>query len=160
MGGDPEILILDEPTSGFDPVARHEFLSTLVGEVAAAGKTVFFSTHVAAEVEAVANRVAVVCDGRLALSGEIDRLRQTEKLFDVVYERPPRPAEIAALRAIPHVASVRQEWRLLRVRARGDVAAVERALRARFPGPRDMRRVDLGLEQILLEHMRGREDGR
>jgi ABC-2 type transport system ATP-binding protein len=160
MGGDPEVLILDEPTSGFDPVARHEFLATLVGEVAAAGKTVLFSTHVVAEVEAAADRVAVVRDGGLVLSGEIDRLRQTEKLFDVVYERTARPAELAALRALPHVASVRQEWRLVRVRVRGDVASVERALRARFPGPRDMRRVDLGLEQILLEHMRGREDDR
>jgi ABC-2 type transport system ATP-binding protein len=158
MGGDPEVLVLDEPTSGFDPVARHEFLATLVGEVAAAGKTVFFSTHVLAEVEAAADGVAVLRDGALALSGEVDRLREAEKLFDVVCERPLRPAEVAALRALPHVVGVRQEWRLLRVRARGDVAAVEGALRARFPDPRDVRRVDLGLEQILLEHMRGRED--
>jgi len=55
LGSDPELLILDEPTSGLDPVARRAFLKVLVGEVAAGGRTVFFSTHLLSDIEAVAD---------------------------------------------------------------------------------------------------------
>src|SRR5690349_19566835 len=51
LGSEPDLLILDEPTAGLDPIARRQFLGTLIREVAAGGKTIFFSSHILSEVE-------------------------------------------------------------------------------------------------------------
>jgi ABC-2 type transport system ATP-binding protein len=72
LGGEPDLLILDEPTTGLDPIARRAFLDALVGEVAAAGKTVFFSSHILPDVEAVADTVGSLRAGRLLVSDELD----------------------------------------------------------------------------------------
>ena len=60
---DAELLVLDEPTNGLDPLIQHEFLQ-LLRETRAAGTTVFLSSHVLSEVQRVADRVAVLRHGR------------------------------------------------------------------------------------------------
>jgi ABC-2 type transport system ATP-binding protein len=72
---DPELLVLDEPTSGLDPLVQQEFLA-MVREAAAAGRTVFLSSHVLSEVEHVADRVAVLREGRLLSVSDVASLRQ------------------------------------------------------------------------------------
>jgi ABC-2 type transport system ATP-binding protein len=72
---DPELLILDEPTSGLDPLRQHDVLE-LVRERAAAGRTVFFSSHELDQVEHVADRVGIVRRGRLVAVESIATLRQ------------------------------------------------------------------------------------
>jgi len=59
----PELLILDDPTSGLDPVVRREFLEAVIANVQAEGGTVFFSTHLLHEMERVADEVAILHDG-------------------------------------------------------------------------------------------------
>ncbi len=71
----PELLILDEPTSGLDPLLQHEFL-TLVREAQADGATVFMSSHVLSEVEVVAERVAIIRQGRIVDLDDVRTLRQ------------------------------------------------------------------------------------
>ena len=66
MGHKPELLILDEPTSGLDPLVRREFLESMV-DIAGQGRTVLLASHQIAEVERVADVVAIVRDGKLAL---------------------------------------------------------------------------------------------
>ena len=73
--GDPELLILDEPSSGLDPLLQQEFLA-MVREVRASGRTVFMSSHVLAEVEHVADRVGILRAGRLVAVEDIEVLRQ------------------------------------------------------------------------------------
>jgi ABC-2 type transport system ATP-binding protein len=76
----PELLVLDEPTSGLDPMVRREFLESMVDR-AAAGQTVFLSSHQIAEVERVADIVAILSKGRLLLVEPLDRLKaQVRKL--------------------------------------------------------------------------------
>ncbi|MBO8191978.1 ABC transporter ATP-binding protein [Streptomyces oryzae] len=70
----PELLVLDEPTSGLDPLVQQTFLD-LVSEAAAQGQTVFMSSHVMAEVEAVADRVGIIRDGRLVALDTVAGLR-------------------------------------------------------------------------------------
>lgn len=75
MAHDPELLILDEPTSGLDPLVRREFLESMV-DVASEGRTVLLSSHQIAEVERVADVVAILRGGRLILCEPLDVLKR------------------------------------------------------------------------------------
>lgn len=74
LAHEPELLILDEPTSGLDPIVRREFLESIV-ELAAAGRTVLISSHQIAEIERVADSVAVLAKGKLLLFEEMESLK-------------------------------------------------------------------------------------
>ncbi|MFE3172756.1 ABC transporter ATP-binding protein [Amycolatopsis sp. NPDC059090] len=67
--GDPDVLFLDEPTTGFDPEARVRFWQ-LIRQLAGEGITILLTTHYLDEVEALANRVAILADGRIKITGE------------------------------------------------------------------------------------------
>jgi ABC-2 type transport system ATP-binding protein len=68
LAGDPELLFLDEPTTGFDPSARHEAWD-VVKNLAALGKTVLLTTHYMDEAQHLADRIAVIADGRIVAVG-------------------------------------------------------------------------------------------
>ncbi|MBX3421164.1 MAG: ABC transporter ATP-binding protein [Pirellulaceae bacterium] len=76
LAHDPELLILDEPTSGLDPLVRREFLESMLDRVAV-GKTVLLSSHQIAEVERVADTVAILHRGRFRAMGELNHLRES-----------------------------------------------------------------------------------
>jgi len=67
--GDPDLIFLDEPTTGFDPAARRQAWST-VKSLCTLGKTVFLTTHYMDEAQALADRVAIMVDGRIVASGD------------------------------------------------------------------------------------------
>ncbi|HLW02217.1 MAG TPA: ABC transporter ATP-binding protein [Ktedonobacterales bacterium] len=159
LGSNPDLLILDEPTSGLDPLARHEFLNKLVAEIAAAGKTIFFSSHLLSEVEAVADWVGIIRHGKVVVCDELDHLKQTQKVLKLTYAELPLPAELEALRALPTVMSLSQEGRTVRLLAHGDVAALAEAIQARPYALRDVDTVDLNLEDLFLEYMKEGEHG-
>jgi ABC-2 type transport system ATP-binding protein len=70
-----ELLVLDEPTAGLDPAVIEEVLQALVSQVAAENMTVFFSSHQIAEVDQIADRIAIIHRGRAVLTGALDDLR-------------------------------------------------------------------------------------
>lgn len=77
----PRLLILDEPVAGLDPVARHGFMSTLMGAVAEAGLTVVLSSHVVSELERVCDYVVLLKNGGVELAGELEEvLREHRRL--------------------------------------------------------------------------------
>src|SRR5207245_10183811 len=77
----PELLILDEPSEGLDPVVIEHLLQTLVAQ-SAEGVTVFFSSHQIAEVERIADHVCILDNGRLLLNTSLDQLRQSDRAID------------------------------------------------------------------------------
>jgi ABC-2 type transport system ATP-binding protein len=154
LGSEPELLILDEPTGGLDPLARHEFLNTVVREVAAAGRTVFFSSHILSEVEEVADWIAIIRNGKLVVSDELDNLKQTQRVLKLTYADSPPESELAALRALPGVARLEQEGRGVRLVVRGDVDALVGQVRTRPYPLRDLEVVNLNLEDLFLEYMK------
>lgn len=160
LGSSPDLLILDEPTAGLDPVARHEFLNKLVAEIAAEGKTIFFSSHILSEVEAVADWVGIIRRGKLVVSDELDHLKQTQKVLKLTYAELPPPAELEALRGLPTVMSLAQEGRSVRLLTHGDVQALTQTIQARPYALRDVDTVDLNLEDLFLEYMKEKSDGR
>jgi len=76
---DPELLVLDEPMSGLDPVGRKE-VRDLIMEERAAGRTIFFSTHILSDVEAMCDRVAILREGKVVVSGALRSLLRGDVL--------------------------------------------------------------------------------
>ena len=74
LAHDPQVLILDEPASGLDPRARVE-IRELLGELANMGKTIFFSSHILADVEDICSHIGIVEAGELIMQGSIDDLK-------------------------------------------------------------------------------------
>ena len=83
----PELLLLDEPTAGLDPVARREFLEIVRDE--ARGRTTFFSTHLIDEIELVAKRVGVVDAGKTKFEGSVAALGARVRLFQLPLTESP-----------------------------------------------------------------------
>jgi ABC-2 type transport system ATP-binding protein len=69
--------VLDEPSSGLDPIVRRDILAAIIRTIADEGRTVLFSSHLLHEVERVADRVALIDRGRVALSGSLDQIKST-----------------------------------------------------------------------------------
>jgi ABC-2 type transport system ATP-binding protein len=104
---DPEVLLLDEPLNGADPVQRSQLIS-LFKQLGAAGRTVLVSSHVLNEVERVSDRVVAMVDGRLAAVGDVATIRaaMTDKPRRI-YVDTTNPRELAAaLIAGPDVLGV------------------------------------------------------
>lgn len=149
LGGEPDLLILDEPTTGLEPIARRAFLDVLVREVAAAGKMVFFSSHILPDVEAVADSVGILRAGRLLVRDELDALKERHALVRLGYAEPLSEEALMALRRFSGVIQVEREGRSARVRIHGDVAAAVAALRA-VATPATMDITHLSLDDIFL----------
>lgn len=125
MSFDPELLILDEPTSGLDPLVRRSFLESMIDR-AAAGQTVFLSSHQIQEVERVADWVAILHQGQLQIVASLDELKNTVTVLDFSLRDP--------LLALPDVMEQLQVLhrtqigRTLHMMVRGFTPAIEKAL--------------------------------
>jgi ABC-2 type transport system ATP-binding protein len=95
-----ELLVLDEPTNGLDPLMQREFLA-LVREAKARGATVFLSSHVLSEVQRAADRVAVLRAGRVIASGTVEELRRrARQRIEVWFEGEAPKSRLAGLRGL------------------------------------------------------------
>ncbi|MHB8458611.1 MAG: ABC transporter ATP-binding protein [Candidatus Limnocylindrales bacterium] len=97
--GRPELLFLDEPTAGMDPAAKAT-TRALIGDLRTAGVTILLTTHELADIERLADRVAIIDRGRLvALGSPAELTAGAEPSVRLRLDRPPTPAEIAVLAA-------------------------------------------------------------
>jgi ABC-2 type transport system ATP-binding protein len=87
LGHEPDLLVFDEPVASLDPGARRQFLKTVL-DVAGAGRTCLFSSHITSDLERVADRVAVLKDGRIVYQGEMDALKDQVKRLQVIAAAP------------------------------------------------------------------------
>jgi ABC-2 type transport system ATP-binding protein len=81
-----DLLVLDEPTAGLDPAAAEDVLQAIVGDAAERGTTVFFSSHQLADVEQIADHVAIIDRGRTVVAGGLDDLRQNYRRVQLVFD--------------------------------------------------------------------------
>jgi ABC-2 type transport system ATP-binding protein len=100
---EPDLLVLDEPTAGLDPLIQQTFYE-LVAEARAAGATIFLSSHVLPEVQHVADRVALIRDGRLVLVASVDELRaHAVARVEATFATPPPLGAFAQIRGVREI---------------------------------------------------------
>jgi len=152
LGHEPDLLILDEPVASLDPSARRHFLRTLLEIVEQPNRTVLFSTHITSDLERVANRIAILRDGKIAFHGELDSLKERVKRLHFV-ARQDLPSSFA----VPGS---------LRCEVEGAVATVslgnfdeELVERMRETWDAEVTVHDLNLEEIFVEMHEKREGG-
>jgi ABC-2 type transport system ATP-binding protein len=151
---DPEVLILDEPTTGLDPKGMAEMRS-FIGGLGREGRTVLLSSHLMPEVEQVCDRVGVIDRGVLVREGSVDELRGGGVLL-VRAEPLERAAHL--LEGLPEVAAVHTADGALRITAEpAAAAAINRALVAAGVAVSELRPRRASLEEVFLELTR--EDG-
>jgi len=94
----PELLVLDEPSSGLDPIVRRDILGAILRTIANEGRTVLFSSHLLGEVEQVADHVTMISQGRIALSAPMEALKESHRCVTVHFEKVrPRPPAVAGV---------------------------------------------------------------
>jgi ABC-2 type transport system ATP-binding protein len=144
--GEPELLILDEPIAGLDPLVQHAF-HDLLAEVRAAGRTVLLSSHTLSEVDRVADRVAVLRAGRLAVVDTLEHLRAIAvRRWEIEFAGgAPDPERF---RRLPGVLEAERTGDHLTVAFEGAADAVVKA--AAEHEVRELRVRDDDLEQVFL----------
>lgn len=148
---DPEIVFLDEPMSGLDPVGRRE-VRDLIASLRDEGKTVFMCSHILSDIEVLCDRVAILKRGRLAQTGHLDELRQ----------RPDDPhqleliatgADAVALKQLlpdGHITPTPSGLRI-EISAENEIEAVLAALRKAGGKVVSIQPVKQSLEELFLE---------
>ena len=109
----PELLVLDEPTTGLDPLVQQEF-NALLTEATARGGTVLLSSHVLAEVQRMADRVGIIREGRVVAVERLEDLRS--KSVHRVEARLSGPVDPAMFAAVPGLSELSLEGGVLRCR--------------------------------------------
>jgi beta-exotoxin I transport system ATP-binding protein len=148
----PELLILDEPTTGLDPLIQDRFLG-LVADARAAGQTVFMSSHVLSEVQQSADRVGIVRDGRMVAVEAVDALRgRAVRRVEVRFDAAVPPEAFANL---PDVLDVKVQGDALTCRLAGRADALVKAL-ARY-GVASLTVQEPDLEELFITYYRREE---
>ncbi len=142
---EPDVLILDEPTLGLDPLVQREFWR-LVGEASARGATVLLSSHVLAEVEAGCHRMGLVRAGHLIRAGSLNELRDVRShRLQVVLREPIDPVDLAT---VPGLSDLAVDGTRVECTIRGPVSPLLDRLVPRSVVELDSR--ELSLEEVFL----------
>jgi ABC-2 type transport system ATP-binding protein len=146
----PRILILDEPSSGLDPVHQRNVLDLMI-DAAANGAAVLFSSHQVGQVERAADAVAIMKNGKLIVNSGIDELKTGEKIIEAVFAGAV--PDLDGLTADPRVLRIEATGSLLRATTRGDSEEIAQRIFALHP--KSIRTIDLNLEDIFMNAVSG-----
>ncbi len=146
MGGNPDLLVLDEPTQGLDPGHRHQYFQVLLEDSMEAGRTVILSSHDLQQVERLADHVAILNGGALVLCGPLDVLKEREKRLRV--SGRPDPGE---LRQVTGIRLVVPEGPGFLLHATGDPEELRRRILG-VSGVAGVQVYDQSLEEIFLSY--------
>jgi ABC-2 type transport system ATP-binding protein len=150
---EPELLILDEPIAGLDPLVQQSF-HALLGEITAEGRTVFLSSHTLSEVERVAHRVAILRSGRLVIVDSLEHLRKIAiRRLEIEFDGTAPGLE--EVRALPGVREASMHGSHLVVAFEGSVNPVVKEIAGYEV--RSIRSRDDDLEEIFLRFYRDGE---
>jgi ABC-2 type transport system ATP-binding protein len=146
---DPELLLLDEPLSGLDPIAREEFLDGVLRTICDRGQTVLISSHMLDDVRRLADTIGILNNGRLVVQGNLEELLASTKRICATLRDGARPTG-----APEGVVWQRVEGREWTITVRDFSPEKVQQVQA-LDGVENARVVDLGLEELFKDFIRG-----
>jgi len=150
----PELLLLDEPTGSLDPLMQQEVLRMLA-EAQDNGATVFFSSHIISEVQAIADRVAIIREGKIVeVAVTVDLLNRSMRQVRIRFQQPTEAEELYKLPGVELITKDDGLGVLLQVE--GEMDALIKTL-AQYP-VNDFETERASLEEIFLAYYKGEED--
>ena len=145
----PDLVILDDPALGLDPLARRDFLRDVIGQLQAREVTVFFSSHLLYEIEPICDHVAILHDGRIVAGEPVEALRARVKRVELRPRENVRPADVPGLLDVQRDGA---HWSLVV----GDYAAAREPLgRISVNG---VAASELNLDEIFEAYVAGRKE--
>lgn len=153
FASDAELLILDEPTSGLDPLMEQLFQECIF-EVKKQGKTVFLSSHILAEVEALCDRVGIIRRGKVVESGTLEELRHLTRTTITV--ELTQPTNLKQLEGVHDVSKKDEKWRFS-----VDANAMETVMSVLAPlGIKSLVAEPPTLEELFIRHYGDKLEGK
>ncbi|MBI2840276.1 MAG: ABC transporter ATP-binding protein [Acidobacteria bacterium] len=141
----PELLVLDEPSSGLDPIVRRDMLGAVIRTIAHEGRTVLFSSHLVGEVEQVADHVTMISRGRIARSAPPEVIRESHRCVTVRFPEPRhRPPTVAG---VMRWESQDQEWTAVARGGSGELEVAVAGWKARIVAERFP-----SLDEVFVAH--------
>src|SRR6185437_408738 len=141
----PDLLLLDEPTAGLDPLMEQEF-RRCIHQAREHGQSIFLSSHILSEVEALCDRVAILRQGRLVEIGTLEQLRHlSARSVDLVFDAAPPD-----LTAVPGVRHAVRDGRQLHLQVQGPIAPLIAVLAG--TGVHEMLSREPSLQELFLAH--------
>ncbi len=150
LGSKPELLILDEPTGGLDPVKTRDFFRVILEQVAVTGQTVFFSSHRLNEVERVADTIGIISKGKLVFNKSMDDIKTKLKKIRVVF---PEDINSGLLREMRGVVGVTAQGRGILIEVDDNFEDI--TARLQEMRPLDMEVIDQNLEDVFMRFTGG-----
>jgi ABC-2 type transport system ATP-binding protein len=141
----PDLLILDEPSSGLDPIVRRDILEAIIRTVTDEGRTVFFSSHLLDEVERVSDYLAMLHRGTLRFCAPLDEIKTRHRRISLQFERPP--AEPPNVSGAIRVDGAGREWTII-----CDATRVHSAAMAQHLGATLVDDSAASLDEIFVAH--------
>ena len=149
----PEVLVLDEPVDGLDPVMRRQVWSLLMGDVAQRGTTVLISSHNLRELEDVCDHVGILSHGRVLLERSLTDLQDNVVKLQLAFDQPGLPKLPEGLKVL-HTSQVGRVYTLI---VRGSLAEIKTRMAA--CSPILMEALPLSLEEIFIYELGGEDYG-
>ena len=143
----PDLLILDEPSGGLDPLMQQTFYQ-LMQEARAEGRTVFLSSHILSEVQAICDRVGILRAGKLEAVQRVDELMRAD--FRYITLRFHEPVPVSLVASVPGVSNVTSEGKTLRLHLIGDFDPLLRAVDGYYV--EDLEVQEPTLEEVFLKY--------
>ena len=149
----PDVLVLDEPVDGLDPVMRRQVWSLLMGDVAQRGTTVLISSHNLRELEDVCDHVGILSHGRVLLERSLTDLQDNVVKLQLAFDQPGLPKLPEGLKVL-HTSQVGRVYTLI---VRGSLAEIKTRMAA--CSPILMEALPLSLEEIFIYELGGEDYG-
>ncbi|MFX0014024.1 MAG: ATP-binding cassette domain-containing protein [Promethearchaeota archaeon] len=155
LASNPDFLILDEPSSGLDPLMASRFHKLLL-EMRDKGKTIFLSSHNLTEVQAVCDRVGIIREGKMIIIESIKELKKKSMQAMNVEFASGEVIEVDVFKAIPNVIEVKKQDGIFQIKVKEDVNDLLKAVTSRRV--KRMTLEDSSLEEIFLEYYKDELD--
>jgi ABC-2 type transport system ATP-binding protein len=154
---DPDLVILDEPMGGLDPIGRHQ-IRVILGELKARGKTLFLSSHILSDVEAIADRASILADGEIRRVVDLDAKERSFRTMELQCRGLDEP-ELTKLREQGFEVEARNDVAWVRVHEAHLVAEAVLAIQRTSGQLLQMTPVRTSLEQIFVQEVAPRAAG-